>query len=196
MEVSLFAILGAVFIYAGTLPATFFKPDSQKTLGWFLSCVPFFGLPLTLALAMFGSLQSAVPPGSMLGHLLNAASSLLALGSALLIRWSVSSHTEAIALWHQEHHQPPTTLVTDGPYRIIRHPFYSAYLLLFMSVFLAIPHWSTAFLLAWGVIANSLTAIREEKVLSQGPMGSAYHTYAQQTGRFFPRLFTPPMKSV
>lgn len=196
MEVSLFAILGAVFIYAGALPATFFKPDSQKTLGWFLSCVPFFGLPLTLALAMFGSLQSVVLPGSAFSHLLSAVSSLLALGSALLIRWSVSSHSEAIALWHQEHHQPPTTLVTDGPYKAIRHPFYSAYLLLFLGVFLAVPHWSTAFLLAWGIVATTLTAIREEKVLSQGPMGQAYRSYAQQTGRFFPRIFPQFMKSV
>lgn len=188
MELSLFATLCAVFVYAGALPATFFKAGSRKTFGWLIACIPFFLLPACLALGFVGVLPSAISHDNVLYPASVAVASWLGLGAALLIRWSVSTHSEPVPLWHQEQHQPPTTLVMHGPYRWVRHPFYSAYLMLFLAVTLSVPHWSTLFLFTWALIAITWTAKMEERVLGRGDRGHEYSAYMQMTGRFLPNV--------
>ena len=38
----------------------------------------------------------------------------------------------------------PEALCASGPYRYIRHPIYLSYLLAFLAVLIALPHWITA----------------------------------------------------
>ena len=78
------------------------------------------------------------------------------------------------------------TLVTDGPYRWIRHPFYVSFTLLIVGTSLMAANW---FLLATGIIVVLLivlrTRIEEEKLLAR--FGDPYRSYTTQTGRFLPR---------
>jgi protein-S-isoprenylcysteine O-methyltransferase Ste14 len=79
------------------------------------------------------------------------------------------------------------SLVTTGPYRWVRHPFYVAAALLFASSFLLTASW----LLGLGglVVLSTLavrTPIEEEHLLRR--FGEDYRVYAEQTGRFIPRL--------
>jgi protein-S-isoprenylcysteine O-methyltransferase Ste14 len=79
------------------------------------------------------------------------------------------------------------TLVTSGPYRYIRHPFYvsvalviAAIALLSANVFLALTGTATLLLLALR------TPIEERKLLER--FGEPYRAYVARTGRFLPRL--------
>ena len=79
------------------------------------------------------------------------------------------------------------TLVTTGPYRWIRHPFYVAAALSMLGNGLAAANW---FLLIGGAAVFTLLAIRvrieEAHLLAR--FGRAYQAYVDRTGRFLPRL--------
>ena len=78
------------------------------------------------------------------------------------------------------------TLVTHGPYRWVRHPFYDCVLLLALGFSLAAANW---FLLTSGAILFTLMIVRtrteEEKLVAR--FGDSYRTYMAETGRFLPR---------
>ncbi len=80
------------------------------------------------------------------------------------------------------------TLVTRGPYRWVRHPFYLAAALAFVANSLVTANW---FLALTGGIAFGLlvlrTRIEEEKLIER--FGEDYKEYMKRTGRFLPRLF-------
>ncbi len=79
------------------------------------------------------------------------------------------------------------TLVTRGPYRIVRHPAYAGDLALWLGAALGT---SNALLLAlWplAVIGNVLAAREEDRVLRR-TFGAEHARYAERTGMLFPRL--------
>ncbi len=79
------------------------------------------------------------------------------------------------------------TLVTNGPYRWVRHPFYVTAALLMASVTLLTANW---FIGVSSVLVLALLAIRtpkEERFLIQR-FGDDYREYMAKTGRFFPRF--------
>ncbi|HXF59778.1 MAG TPA: isoprenylcysteine carboxylmethyltransferase family protein, partial [Candidatus Saccharimonadales bacterium] len=78
------------------------------------------------------------------------------------------------------------TLVTRGPYRWVRHPFYDAVALLLASVSLIT---ANAFLLLCGAIVLALIWIRtrKEEELLLARFGNQYRAYMIRTGRFFPK---------
>ena len=79
------------------------------------------------------------------------------------------------------------TLVTDGPYRWVRHPFYVAFALAMAADSLVTANW---FLALTGAVAVALIAIRtqteEQKLIER--FGDEYRHYMERTGRFIPRL--------
>ena len=83
----------------------------------------------------------------------------------------------------RQHH----TLITTGPYRWIRHPFYTSAVLMIPASSLLAANW---FFLAMGTMIFALLAIRtrkeEENLIAR--FGDDYRNYMQRTGRFVPRL--------
>lgn len=80
------------------------------------------------------------------------------------------------------------TLVTTGPYRFIRHPYYVFTFLMMLGSTLLTANWLVGLS---GLSVISLLAIRsvnEEQMLIER-FGEDYRHYIQRTGRFFPRLF-------
>jgi protein-S-isoprenylcysteine O-methyltransferase Ste14 len=79
------------------------------------------------------------------------------------------------------------TLVTNGPYRWVRHPFYLAGFLAVLTFSLAAANW---FLLLSGSLAILLLTIRSRKEEQNliARFGDDYRAYMQRTGRFLPRL--------
>ena len=79
------------------------------------------------------------------------------------------------------------TLVTGGPYRWVRHPFYVAGALAVVANSLVTANW---FLALTSVVMIALLMIRtkveEQKLIER--FGDAYTTYMQRTGRFIPRF--------
>ena len=78
------------------------------------------------------------------------------------------------------------TLVTTGPYRWVRHPFYTAAALLVLANSLAAANW---FFFVAGCLMFLLLVIRtrkeEENLIAR--FGDDYRNYMQRTGRFVPR---------
>jgi|SRR5271165_2045898 len=84
------------------------------------------------------------------------------------------------------------TLVTSGPYRYVRHPMYSAFLLMFIGMGLLAANW---FIGAGGVLLVVLFMVfrtPQEEAMMVNAFGDQYRRYAETTGRFFPRLRTHP----
>jgi protein-S-isoprenylcysteine O-methyltransferase Ste14 len=78
------------------------------------------------------------------------------------------------------------TLVTSGPYRFVRHPFYAAGAIWLFGVSLLTANW---FLGLGGLLLMFLLVLRtpkeEQKLIDR--FGDQYRVYAATTGRFFPK---------
>ena len=79
------------------------------------------------------------------------------------------------------------TLVTRGPYRWVRHPFYDALASFILAMGLLAANW---FILLSGTIVFILLAIRSKTEEAQllNRFGEPYQTYRENTGRFLPKL--------
>ena len=79
------------------------------------------------------------------------------------------------------------TLVTGGPYRWVRHPFYDAVGLAILANSLTAANW---FLLVTGGLTFMLMIVRarteEEHLLTR--FGDSYRQYVESTGRLVPRI--------
>lgn len=107
----------------------------------------------------------------------------LSLYAMIMMPWATwmlgQSYTPGPALL--ENH----VLITAGPFRLVRHPIYSAVAALWLGVVLGTMNWFLLLILPGLLIALNKTARKEEKMLSE-KFGSAYDLYAKQKGRLIP----------
>lgn len=82
-------------------------------------------------------------------------------------------------------------LVTFGPYRYVRHPFYLVLLFFVVSGSLIAANWYFALLGGLVFILLALRTGKEEAKLLER-FGDEYRAYKQRTGKFMPRLFGRP----
>jgi protein-S-isoprenylcysteine O-methyltransferase Ste14 len=79
------------------------------------------------------------------------------------------------------------TLVLNGPYRWVRHPFYDSAALVVLAVSLIVANW---FFFLGGAAVVGLLIIRtrteEENLVAR--FGDGYRDYMKRTGRFVPRM--------
>ncbi|GAB4577401.1 MAG: hypothetical protein Fur0022_01320 [Anaerolineales bacterium] len=79
------------------------------------------------------------------------------------------------------------TLITNGPYRWVRHPMYTTLFVWALAYFLMSANILIG--LAWlglGIVAAAMVSDEEGALLET--FGEAYRAYMQQVGRFWPRL--------
>ncbi len=86
------------------------------------------------------------------------------------------------------------TLVTHGPYRWVRHPFYDAMTLLILASSLMAANW---FFFVTGSLVVLLIVIRTrtEEAHLVARFGDAYRNYSMRTGRFLPKWSSAPPSS-
>lgn len=107
----------------------------------------------------------------------------LGLTAGFLILWTfrhLGQNLTDTVVTRKEH-----TLVMTGPYRWVRHPFYTAAALAFLGNSLAT---ANAFLFAAGFVAMALLVVRtrREEANLIARFGDAYRDYMRRTGRFLP----------
>ena len=78
------------------------------------------------------------------------------------------------------------TLVTDGPYGWVRHPFYVTVLLWLLSASLITANWFVGLLSIFIFAFFAFRAPLEERKLVER-FGDKYREYILRTGRFWPR---------
>ena len=83
----------------------------------------------------------------------------------------------------------PKGVVMEGPYRHVRHPFYTSYLIFWSSW--AIGTWSLAALapLLLIVAIYIVAAKSEERNFANSALAGDYDVHRQRTGLFWPKLF-------
>jgi len=79
------------------------------------------------------------------------------------------------------------TLVTHGPYRWVRHPFYVATGWLMLSVSVLAANWAIGASCLLVLLLLALRTPKEEQMLIER-FGDEYRQYMAKTGRFLPRL--------
>lgn len=80
------------------------------------------------------------------------------------------------------------SIVTTGPFRIVRHPFYTSYSLVWIAstvLFDSPVLWIT---LLYLMAFYYLSARKEEKVILESGNAKAYEAYQQDVGMFLPRI--------
>jgi protein-S-isoprenylcysteine O-methyltransferase Ste14 len=159
----------------------------RRQEGWF---VLFTLRPVGLA-TLVGVVAYLVNPSSMAWAAapfpvwLRWAAAGAAVSSGMLILWTMGTlgrNLTDTVVTRQEH-----TLVTNGPYRFVRHPFYDSVALWLGACGVVAANW---FILAGSTVVIALLVLRttreEERLVAR--FGEAYRRYMSQTGRFLPRV--------
>ena len=84
----------------------------------------------------------------------------------------------------REEHQ----LITSGPYYWVRHPMYTAFILLGFAWFLLSGNWLISGTWLAGTILAIATRLDKEEQMLLSEFGDAYEEYRRQTGALFPKL--------
>ncbi|QQO22290.1 isoprenylcysteine carboxylmethyltransferase family protein [Bradyrhizobium diazoefficiens] len=84
----------------------------------------------------------------------------------------------------------PESVVRTGPYRYIRHPFYTSYILFWLGLTIATLHpLMLVFLIAFSAM-NVTAAYREECSFETSPLAEEYVSYRKTAGMLWPKLGT------
>jgi len=80
-------------------------------------------------------------------------------------------------------------MISDGPYRLIRHPSYAGSLLTLAGIGLALGNWLSLLVAVLGALIGFTRRIRIEESVLQTRFGDAYTTYVCRTWRLVPFIW-------
>jgi protein-S-isoprenylcysteine O-methyltransferase Ste14 len=116
-----------------------------------------------------------------------AAVAMLAAAAALFLWASWTNRARKLALAFAG--ATPEHVQAAGPYALVRHPCYAAYLLAFAGGAVAAGTPWLAPAVAAGALTYWRAAAQEEEAFARSPLAAAYHAYAARTGMFLPSPF-------
>jgi protein-S-isoprenylcysteine O-methyltransferase Ste14 len=182
--------------------------DAKLRVLWFawMMMVPFLWFTV-LARRTF-QIPSGAGPGMVLGGVSIMSGIVLALwegqhGAYHQIAWAVGAILAfcSFALYESARRvvagrgfcvalsgEVPPAVCTDGPYRFIRHPVYTSYVLAFLALTVAFPGLPSAAVFVGNLVFFVVVATYEERTIAHSALAQAYATYRQRAGMFLPRL--------
>jgi len=86
------------------------------------------------------------------------------------------------------------TLTQTGPHRWVRHPMYSAFLLLHVAAFLLTANWFMGVTWLAGLVAVIALRVRREEAMMLEYFGAEYEDYRRRTGVLIPPLWPAPLR--
>lgn len=168
--------IGVIAQYAWSLKAHFTSPKMPDGAKIISLAVALTGFLYMLALWVFSQPSAA-----------QIAGLLLQLLSIALFWWAISASKKA-RLRFAFDKAAPASLLQDGPYAYVRHPFYTSYILFWAG-------WAVATWTLWAalplvfLIAVYVRAAREEENnFSSTSFAAAYADYKKRAGLFWPKL--------
>jgi len=81
-------------------------------------------------------------------------------------------------------------LVTVGPYKVIRHPIYTAFLAILGSLLFISSNWLIGLSWIGMAILEIISRIQFEEAIMTEYFGEQYRAYMKRTGRLLPRLYS------
>ncbi len=111
---------------------------------------------------------------------------VLGVGVMPLMYWLFSTIGDNISetVLTKETHQ----LVTNGPYRWVRHPLYAVAPLMLIAVSLLAANWFIGGMTVIALVMIVLVVVPKEEANLIETFGDDYRAYMKRTGRLFPRL--------
>lgn len=106
--------------------------------------------------------------------------------AALGVFWAAIRATRLGGLSLAFSERTPSTIVDAGIYRVVRHPFYSSYILYWLSWLPLSSFDPMSCVVAVGMIAAYTLAARKEEQLLSARIGQPYSALMQRTWRFVP----------
>jgi protein-S-isoprenylcysteine O-methyltransferase Ste14 len=116
----------------------------------------------------------------------DAASAAVAVLSGGLFSWATLKRNRLTAAFSDD---TPAELITAGPFRWVRNPFYLSYLLAYTQALLAARSGWAVLPLAWMGVVYGTAVWREERKFLRSELADEYREYARRTGRFIPWVF-------
>jgi protein-S-isoprenylcysteine O-methyltransferase Ste14 len=81
------------------------------------------------------------------------------------------------------------SVVQSGPYRFVRHPSYTAILIMLLGVGLVLANWASLIVMLAGGLIGLLYRVRVEERALLEALGQPYEGYLRHTKRFIPFMF-------
>jgi protein-S-isoprenylcysteine O-methyltransferase Ste14 len=81
------------------------------------------------------------------------------------------------------------SVVQSGPYRFVRHPSYTAILIMLLGVGMALANWASLVVILAGGLIGLLYRVRVEERALDEALGQPYMDYMRTTKRFIPFIF-------
>ena len=82
----------------------------------------------------------------------------------------------------------PAAVCENGPYKFVRHPFYSSYIVVFLGAVVGFPSLLTAAVCVLNIALFVYMAFDDERVLLRSGLAEDYEAYRRRIGMFVPRL--------
>jgi protein-S-isoprenylcysteine O-methyltransferase Ste14 len=177
---SVLSIISTTGIFLCYAVALFCYFPSYGSLYWRLKAISFLSALNFLIFIFFIYYRGVGPVIAILGIGLQ-------IGSAALFAWAVkATYTRRLTVAYNP--DIPDFVLQSGPFRLVRHPFYSSYLLFWCSLMVMEPSIisAAAALLLFGFYLDA--AKFEEAKFARSAVACAYKDYAAQTGMFVPRI--------
>ncbi len=143
---------------------TFFAYINVRSLNWFPQLLTWANLDFPTWLRIVGAVLA-----------------LVALGLFFWIHQSLGNNLSATLCIKDNH-----TLVTAGPYALIRHPMYSSFYLLHIAVFFLTANWFIGITWILGLSLIIFLRVNREEAMLLDRFGDEYRVYMCRTGRFLP----------
>ncbi len=144
-----------------------------------------------IALARMGTLSgillpvNAIYPFWLIAPPMYAAGIILFLCSISLFYLSTKAHgNQRPGIAYSV--RPPGSLVFHGPYRFVRHPIYTSYILCWTGALVIGPTVGALILVCTIIYMYYLTVRFEERVIDSSDLAEQYAMYKARTGMFFP----------
>ena len=97
--------------------------------------------------------------------------------------WQMRALGVNISSTHEERE-----LIVTGPYKYVRHPLYTLFIIMAIDLWLILPNWILLIGIPMSVIAGKIRANYEEAILIE-QYGDQYLDYTKNTGQLFPKLW-------
>lgn len=139
-----------------------------------------------LVLGVFESLVFHYPEGMLWNYFSGVMLGLSVVG-AVIRAWAVVELGLYFS-WHVRI-QPDQSVISSGPYQLVRHPGYSGAWVLYVSCLLLQQAWISAFLCGVFLLVGFLRRIRYEEKLLLEHFGEEYRDYSQGVKKLIPLIW-------
>ena len=161
------------------------RPEGVKA-GWRSEVV--FRLTVVAGVAFAGAVARAAPSATIRPATVAEWGGLVLFWAGISLRlWSFRTLGRYFTFTVQTSREQP--VITDGPYRLIRHPGYAALLLIIMAVGLFTGNWCFLVCLTVAIAGSLVFRIRVEERALLHDLGSGYGEYAATHKRLVPFIW-------